>query len=284
MTLPDSAFPVGHQFYGSNYQIITRITIENNELVDNTWQDGNGNLLKGRIRTQKGELINVNPQNCEWLSQTFFRNEDDLYGFSVIVKSNSSKMFFTKVKEQVDFDSFVSIGKNFAKDKNNYYFGPRGKVIKEDHLQVYFDESYKEGLVNQNVLGLWNSKVATASEKVYWDGVLLKGVHSSLKRVCHYLYADQNYIYEFNLQKIKKIEGVDRASFVCYNYLKNKSIKSLASDKFKPVYCYTNKRELNEDFDFEYFRPLFEHLRGKISSDYWWYELEERFAKTNTIN
>ena len=291
MTLPESAFPSGYMNYGYNYQLIKCITIENNELVDHTWQDRNGNLSLGRITTQKGEPVYVNPQNCEWLSQTFFRNENDLYGFSVIVKSNSSKMFFNKVKAQVDFDSFVSIGKNFAKDKNRFYFGPGGKVIKEDDLKLYFDQSYKEDLDadhltlrNEAVFGLWNSKVATASEKVYWNGRLLQGVHSSLKRVCHYLYADCNHVYEFDLQKLKKIEGVDRASFVYFNYKKNNSVKSLGTDKFKPVYCYSNKRALKEVFDFEHFRPLFEHFRRNISSDYWWYELEDKFAKMNKRN
>lgn len=280
MTLPENAFPAGNLHYGRNYQIISKISIHENVLVDHYFKH-DGKLLNWVISDRKGKPIVVNPDDCEWLSQTFFRNEDTLYGFSLIEKGSSTKLFLTPVKGKVDFSTFEPLGENYAKDKNRYYYGPGGKVIKENHLELFADETYKEEWyklypekkTDQSLL-LWKSKIVTAGEKVYWKGTLAKGVDSSLKRINYSLFADSCNAYEYNLQRIKKIEGVDVSSLVFCNFIKNGAIKGLASDKFKPIYRYTRNEALEKGYDFKEHKPLFHERKDELGPDYWWYHLE----------
>ncbi len=191
-------------------------------------------------------------------------------------------MFLTKIKGQVDFGTFDPIGLNFARDKNRFYYGPGGKTIQTTDLRPFFNMVYKQEVYGNTPqiqrelkLELWKTRMAVEEESVYWDGILLKGVKGkSLRRVCTNLFADADHLYDFNLQKIKKIEGVDRDSFVYFNELKGNSIHSYATDKFKPIYCYALNRELDRQWDFRRMRPLFEHLRNQIGNDYWWYKIE----------
>ncbi|PKV50905.1 DKNYY family protein [Aquimarina sp. MAR_2010_214] len=281
MTLPENAFPKGNIGYGMNYQIISRISIRENHLIDNYFQQ-DGKLLNWVISNRRDTPIEVNPNDCEWLSQTFFRNEKTLYGFSLIEKSNSTKMFLTPIKGKVDFDTFEPLGKNYAKDKHRYYYGPGGKIIKENHLELFFDNTYRQEWLklhpsekSKQILSLWNSKIATSDEKVYWKGKLVKGVHSSLKRITPFFFADNYNVYAYDLQTIKKIEGVDIDSLVFCNIIKNNSIHGIVSDKFKPISKYLSKEDSLDKYDFKHNAPLFESKREELSSEYWWYELEK---------
>ncbi|MCB0456665.1 MAG: DKNYY domain-containing protein [Flavobacteriaceae bacterium] len=284
MILPLTAFPEGLPTFGINAEIIEKMTVVNNELTDNYYKDRTGKPLNLKIGTRNGSPVFINPDNSEWLSQTFFRNENELFGFSHIIKGASVKMFFTKIKGRVDFTSFEPLGLNFAKDKNKFYYGPGGKVINETSLHLYSNDEYKQDaykdsteMDNTKELNLWKSKIAITEKAVYWDGQLLKEVEpTTLQRVCYNIYADKYNVYDYDLQKIKKIEGIDRNSFIYYNHLENNSLKSYATDKYKPMHCYTLNRKIDADFDFDYMRPLFEYYRGKISEDYWWYKLEKK--------
>lgn len=285
MLLPDNAFPTGYPNYGRNYQIINKISIENNELTDNYFHDRDKQLLHWKITDRKGNPIYVNPDDCEWLSQAFFRNENTLYGFSLIEKSMSTKMFLTPVKGIVDFDAFEPLGMHYAKDQYRYYYGPGGKIIKEESLELYHDETYlKEWIAlhpdraKNRTLSLWRSHIAKSGNQLYWKGRLMKDVHaSSLKKIAKYAFIDTYSVYQYNLQNIKKIEGVDRASVVYLNHVKESgSIESLITDKYKPMYRYMYNQALDEKFDFNLFTPLFEKYRNELGPDYWWYQLEEK--------
>lgn len=288
MKLPDSAFPNGLNSYGRNHQIIDKITIRRNQLVVDYFQK-NGVLFQRPIGTRNKTEITVNRNDCEWLSQTFFRNENVLYGFSLIEKSASSKMFLSPIKGQVDFDTFKPIGKNYAQDKNRSYYGPGGKIISEKSLELFSDETYKEvwyqahpNLQNDIELKLWNSEIASCGEKIYWKGKLAAGVDSSLKRVTAMNFMDKTHVYEYNLQNIKKIEGVDINSLVYFNYLSpSNSIKSLICDKYQPLYCYLLGRKIESKFDFKTFKPLFNSKRTELNADYWWFKLEKELASKN---
>ncbi|CAM3867141.1 MULTISPECIES: DKNYY domain-containing protein [Flavobacterium] len=269
--------PIGREF-----QIISTITIKDNRLVENYYQDHKTNTQTNFFLDDiKGNPIYVDEDDCEWLSPTFLRNQEELYGFSLIEKGNSTKLFLTRIKAKVDFESFKAIGRFYAKDKNGFYFGPGGKTIKEDNLKLFFDETYREELNKLNndinndpIANLWNSKIAVSEEKVYWNGKLTKGIHSSLKRLTHSYWADDYSVFEYNLQNLKKIEGFDRETLVYRNSINGNSINELLTDKNKPAYCYKNESEPNEKYDFKRFAPLFIKLRDTLDRDYWWYKME----------
>ena len=287
MKLPDSAFPNGLLNYGKNHKIIDTITIENKELVEHYYVDEKETLVCWHIGSRNKSPILINPEDCEWLSQTFFRNENTLYGFSVIEKGRSTKLYLTAIKGTVDFDSFESLGENFAKDKYRYYYGPGGKIIKETHLELFFDQTYMETCININtsfkndsLLKLWKSEVAISGEKVYWKGRLAKDVHSSLKWVTLYNFIDDYNAYNYDLQNIKKIEGVDIDSLVYLNSIKGGFIKSLICDKYRPLYRYPPDLEVDDKLDYNEFKPLFSKYRDKLNEDYWWFKLEKKFNKS----
>lgn len=281
MILPENAFPTGKIGYGRNYQIISTISVVENLLIENYFQE-NGKFTNLVLSNRMGNAIKVSPNDCEWLSQSFFRNEETLYGFSLIEKSNSKKMFLTPIKGKIDFPSFKPISKYYAKDKNHFYYGPSGKIIKEQDLKLFFDDTYREEWKKlhpkekpEQLLSLWNSKIATAGDNVYWDGKLIKGVHSSLKRINQTLYADDHNVYLYDLQRIKRIEGVDMGSLVFCNLVKGGSIIGCASDKFKPIYKYLSNENNFTKYDFSFNAPLFESKRDILDKDYWWYKLEK---------
>ncbi|GAA4113904.1 hypothetical protein GCM10022393_13130 [Aquimarina addita] len=264
-------------------EIIPTITIKNNRLVENYYQDyKTKSKMNWFINDRKGEVIFFDENDCEWLSPCFIRNKNELYGFSLIEKSNSKKIFLTKVKTQVDFESFEPIGRFYAKDKNHFYYGPGGKKIKEDYLELFFDETYREEwnelYPDRNIpskIKRWNSKIAVSNEKVYWNGMLKKDIHPSLKRITKLYWADDYSVFEYDLQRLKKIDQFDRKTLIYKNFInKNGSIVSLITDINKPAYCYNGNLKPNEKYDFKKFTPLFEELRGKISNDFWWYKME----------
>lgn len=285
MQIPLSAFPYNHP-RSFEYDVINTIIVKNNQLVENFFKDHKtGVYANWKITDRKGNSIIVDETDCEWLSPTFFRNKDELYGLSLIIKSNSTKLFLTKVRAKVDFKTFTPISKYYAKDKNRYYYGPGGKTIKENHLDVYFDDSYKNEWYKirpdkkrDSILYLWDSYVAKSKDKVYWRGRVLKEAHISLKQITRYSWADDFSVYEnASSLKPKKIEKVDRESLVYMNIIKPNSIKGLITDKYKPVYRYLYNDTLNKkqaEFDFKEHTPLFEKYRGSISQDYWWYKME----------
>lgn len=263
-------------------EIISTITIKNNRLIENYYQDyKTKSKMNWFINDRKGEAIFFDENDCEWLSPTFIRNKNELYGFSLIEKSNSTKLFLTKVKTQVDFESFKSIGRFYAKDKNHYYFGPGGKKIKEDYLELFYDETYREEWnelhPDRNILletKIWNSKIAVSKEKVYWDGRLKKEIHPSLKRISQYFWADNYSVFEYDLQRLKKLDLFDRQTLIYKNFIRNGSLVCLITDIRKPANCYFNDSKPSHKYDFKRFTPLFEELRGKISNEYWWYQME----------
>ncbi|WAC02980.1 DKNYY domain-containing protein [Lacinutrix neustonica] len=191
-------------------------------------------------------------------------------------------MFLTPFKAKVDFETFEPLGKNYAKDKYRYYYGPGAKIINEKNLELFFDNTYKKEWLKLNpdenpkqVLSHWDSKIATTDEKVYWCGKLAKNVHPSLKRITPDFFADHQCVYSYNKQTIKKIEGVDIDSLVFVNIIKNNSILGIVSDKFKPIYKYLSKENDFSKFDFKFNAPLFEMKREILNSNYWWYQLEK---------
>ncbi|MFA9189443.1 hypothetical protein AAGV33_13285 [Flavobacterium sp. FBOR7N2.3] len=264
-------------------EIIDTITIKNNRLVENYFLDYKTQTkLNLFINDSKGNPIFFDESDCEWLTPTFIRNKDELYGFSLIEKSNSTKLFLTKVKTQVDFDSFEPIGRFYAKDKNHYYFGPGGKKIREDYLELFFDETYRNEWNNLHPdrntsleTKLWNSKIAVTKEKVYWDGNLKKEIHPSLKRISQYFWADNYSLFEYDLQRLKKLDSFDRQTLIYKNFIKNGSLICLVTDVHKPAHCYFNDSNPTDKYDFKIYTPLFEELRGKISNEYWWYQMED---------
>ena len=268
---------------GIEYQIITTISIKDNRLVENFYHDYKTNTQTNWfLNDQKGNPIYIDENDCEWLSPTFIRNKDELYGFSLIEKGNSTKLFLTRIKARVDFKSFTAIGRFYARDKSRFYFGPGGKTINEDHLELFFDETYREEWIrlnsdrnNKPIVSLWNSKIAISGEKVYWNGKLAKEIHSSLKHITPFYWADNYSVFEYNLQNLKKINGIDRESLIYKNTINGNSINGLLTDKNKPAYCYINKSEPNEKYDFKQFTPLFEELRSSLNKDYWWYKMEK---------
>ncbi|APQ16032.1 hypothetical protein [Maribacter hydrothermalis] len=268
-------------------QIIPTITIKDNRLVENYYVDFKTKAKVNRfINNQKGDPIFFNEDDCEWLSPTFIRNNNTLYGFSLIEKSNSVKLFFTEVKAQVDFYSFEPIGRFYAKDKNHFYYGPGAKKIKEDYLELFFDETYRDDwnklYPERNVPlknKLWNSNIAVSKDKVYWKGLLKKDIHPSLKRINQFYWADDYSVFEYDLQRLKKIEEFDRPTLVYNNFIINNSMHGLVSDIHKPAYCYYDDRQPNKKYDFKSFKPLFEDLRGSISNEYWWYKMEKEIEK-----
>ncbi|WP_299258656.1 DKNYY domain-containing protein [uncultured Aquimarina sp.] len=265
-------------------EIISTITIKNNRLVEDYFLDYKTQAkLNWFINDRKGEPIFFNENDCEWLTPTFIRSKNELYGLSLIEKSNSTKLFLTQVKTQIDFDSFEAIGRFYAKDKNHFYFGPGGKKIKEDYLELFFDETYKNewGKSNpdRNILletNLWNSKIAISKEKVYWEGRITKGIDPSLKRISQFFWADKYSVFEYNLQRLKKIDKFDRQTLIYKTFIRNGSLVSLVTDLKKPAHCYCNDCIPDNKYDFKRFTPLFEELRGVISNEYWWYQMENR--------
>lgn len=262
------------------YQIISTITIKDNRLIENYYRDHKTNTYTNWfLNDRKGNPIYFDENNCEWLSPTFLRNKEELYGFSLIEKSNSTKLFLTRVKGKVDFKSFKAIGRFYAKDDNRFYFGLGGKTIKEDSLELFFDDTYKKEWnklypINNMAVSLWNSKIAISGEKIYWNGKLSKGVHSSLKRITNVYWADNYSLFEHDHQNIKKINGIDRESLIYENSINGNAISGFVTDKYKPAYCYRNQSEPNEKYDFKQFAPLFEKRRGTLNGDYWWYKME----------
>ncbi len=263
-------------------EIISTIVIKNNRLVENYFLEHKTQTkLNWFINDKKGESIFFDEDDCEWLTPTFIRNKDELYGLSLIEKSNSTKLFLTKVKSKIDFDSFEPIGRFYAKDKNHYYFGPGGKKIREDYLELFFDETYKNEWRklhperNTSIeTKLWNSKIAVSKEKVYWNGRLKKEIHPSLKRISQYFWADDYFVFEYDLQRLKKLNSFDRQTLIYKNFIKNGSLVCLVTDLHKPAYCYFDNSKPSHKYDFKRFSPLFEELRGKISNEYWWYKME----------
>lgn len=270
----------------SEYQIIATITIKDNRLMENYYRDHKTNTLTNWfLNDRKGNPIYFDANDCEWLSPTFVRNKEELYGFSLIIKSNSTKLYLTRIRAKVDFKSFKAIGRFYAKDDNRFYFGIGGKTIKEDNLELFFDNTYKKewiklhSISTNTAVKFWNSKIAISGEKVYWNGRLSKDIHSSLKRITPFYWADNYSVFEYNLQNIKKANGIDRASLIYENTIKGNTIKGFVTDKYKPVYCYRDQREPNEKFDFKHFAPLFKKRRGTLSEDYWWYKMEKRLQQ-----
>jgi len=178
MQLPISAFPKNQIGYGLNAQLIATISVENNQLIEHWYRDKAGKPALQAIGLKNQQPLVVDPNNCEWLSQTFFRNQDKLYGFSHIVKSGSTKLFLSEIKAEVDFDSFESVSLNFAKDKYRYYYGPGGKIIKEASLEIFNDQLYLEEAYGEDktwqdkqYLERWKSRIARNESTLYWDGV-----------------------------------------------------------------------------------------------------------------
>ena len=281
MKISSSLFP-NNIPQGREFQLISTLTFKDNRLVENFYFDPKSNAQKNSfINDNNGNPIYIDENDWEWLSPTFLRNKNELYGFSLIEKSNSIKLFLTRVKAKVHFESFKAIGRFYGKDKNRCYFGPGGKTITENHLELFFDDTYREEWIKLNPdvpndpkMNLWNSKIATSGEKVYWDGKLANGIHSSLKRLTYSYWADDYSVFEYNLQTLKKINGFDRNSLIYKNIIKNNSIKELITDKYKPANCYLTKNEPTKKYDFIQFAPLFEELRGTLTNDYWWYKME----------
>lgn len=272
---------------GREYEIISTMTIINGRLVENYFRDHKTNILTNWcLNDQNGNPIEFDKKDYEWLSPTFIRNKDELYGFSLIEKSKSIKLFLTRIRTKVDFKSFKCIGRFYAKDNNHFYFGPGGRIIKEDYLDLFFDETYKEEWVklnpelnNSNLISLWNSKIAVSGEKIYWKGRLAKGVHSSLKRITQFYWADNYSVFEYDLQNLKKINGIDRNSLIYKNIVIGNSLKGFVTDKYKPAYCYSDDSEPNEKYDFEWFTPIFEAKRKTLGKDYLWYKMEDSLQK-----
>jgi hypothetical protein len=266
------------------YQVISTLVIQDKRLVENYYRDHKTNTQTNWfLNDRKGNPIYFDEKDCEWLSPTFIRNKDELYGFSLVEKGSATKLFLTRIKGKVHFESFKAIGRFYAKDANHFYFGPGGKTIKEGQLELFFDDSYKEQWIKLNpdrnmdpIVSLWNSTIAISGEKVYWNGKLAKDLHSSLKRLTSNYWADNYSVFEYNLQNLKKLIGFDRASLIYKNSINGNSIQGLLTDKNKPAYCYTNQTEPNEKYDFKRFAPPFEELRGAIDKDYWWYKMENR--------
>lgn len=266
------------------YEIINSLQLKENRLVENYYYDHRTQIQTNWfLNDRKGNPIYFDGNDCEWLSPTFIRNKDILYGFSLVEKGSSIKLYLTAVKGKVDFESFEAIGRFYAKDKHRFYFGPGAKIIKEDALELFFDDTYKKEWMalhpdkkKDSVINLWNSKIAIAGERVYWKGKLAKEVHGSLKRITSNYWADDYSVFEYNLQNLKKVNDFDRASLVYKNDIKGNSIKGMLTDKYKPVYCYVNKSNPNKKYDFKRFASLFEELRNELDKDvYWWYKMEK---------
>ncbi|CAH8285707.1 DKNYY family protein [Mariniflexile fucanivorans] len=285
MKISESLFP-NNVPQCREYQIISTIIIKDNRLVENYFRDYKTNIYKNWfINDRKVTPVFFDENDCEWLSPTFIRNKKELYGFSLIEKSNSTKLFLTQVKGNVDFKSFKAIGRFYAKDNNRFYFGPGGKIIKGDSLELFFDDTYKKEWINSSpnsnntFANLWNSKIAISGERIYWNGKLSKDIHSSLKRITKFFWADNYSVFSYDLQNLKKINDFDRKSLIYENTINEKPINGLVSDKYRPAYCYVNKTEPNETYDFQQFAPLFDKLRGTIDEDYWWYKMEHRLQQ-----
>lgn len=268
------------------YQIISTIQIKDKQLVEHYYQNHETNATTNWVlNDRKGTPIYFDENDCEWLSPTFIRNKEELYGFSLVEKSRSTKLFLTRVKGKVDFKSFKAIGRFYAKDNNRCYFGPGAKIIKEDKLELFFDDTYKQEWLkshsntNNPAANIWNSKIAVSGEKMYWNGRLLKDVHSSLKRITSYYWADKYSVFEYDLQNLKKIDGIDRASIIYTNSSKGNAINGLVTDKNKPVHCYLSGNEPSEKYDFKTFSPLFKERRAEIDENYWWYKMEKRIQE-----
>lgn len=201
---------------------------------------------------------------------------------ALIEKSASTNLFLTLVKAKVGFETFEPLGMNYTRDKNRYYYGSSAKVINEDHLQLFYDETYRAELIvkldadiyrEEINLKIWNSKVAISQQNVYWNGILKKELGLSLKRVTRFFYIDDSNVYYYNLQTLKKLEGVDKASVIYENYVSNSGyIKSLICDKYKPIHCYLQKSEIDPSHDFEVFEPLFEKYVAQLTKEYWWFQ------------
>ncbi len=270
-------------YRGREFEIISTMTIKHNRIVENYFTDyHNKTKVNGYINNRKGEPIYFDENDSEWLSPTFVRNKNELYGFSLIEKSNSTKLFLTRVRAPVDFESFKSIGRFYAKDKNHYYYGPGGKSIKEDYLELFFDDTYldewKEAYPDRITpfeYSLWNSEIAVSKEKVYWKGIYKKEIHPSLKRISQFVWADDFSVFEYDLQRLKKIDAFDRQTLIYKNFIRNGSKVSLVTDIHKPIESYYRDSEPRYKYEFKNYAPLFEELRGKISHEYWWYKMEK---------
>lgn len=227
------------------------------------------------VNRKKEELL-VDADSFKPISDCYFLDNNDIYALHLIIKSASTKIYFSKLIHP-DRESFQPISRYFAKDKNSYYY--LNKKIKESYLELFDDQTYKLDIgikkSKEDGHALWCSRVAISKDTIYWQGIEKKEVDVSLKKITPYLYADKNNVYSYNLQNIKKIAGVDRKSLVYFNVLKNNSIYGYATDKHKPISCYVNKSEISQKYDYKKYTSFFKKNRDKLSQEYWWYKMEK---------
>ena len=267
-------------------EVIKTMSIKENRLVENYFKDfTTQQKVNWFVNNKKGEPILIDESNYEWLSPTFIRIQNDLFGFSLIEKSNSVKLFLTKVKEDVDFDTFQPLNRFYAKDKHRYYYGPGGKTIKEDNLKPLFNDEYQQAwnkLYPERAtplnFELWNTKNAISPNHMYWHGMLKKELHTSLRRISQFFWVDDYSVYYYDLQRLKKLEDFDRSTLLFKTEVREGRLKSFITDINKSAHCYINNSEPNPKYDYNEYAPFFEELRGSISENYWWYKMEKAKA------
>jgi len=270
-TIPKDVVP---SLFGVYVQIktIEQMVVEKNNTI----------TIDGKPLTNtKKDIVQIDSATFKCISLSFFCDKNNVYGLNYILKSASVKYYLSKIKG-VDLTSFKPISMYYAQDKNRSYFGPGGKIIKEIDLQLFHDDYANnkrisgksvDNTIDYSSTFSWSSDFMLGKEHVYYRGKVLKEADpKTFKRPHQSYFIDKNRIYEKNGLSIKAFEGVDMDSLI---FFKNKSY--YCTDKHQPLDCYVFGNELNERH-FDSFKPYFEAQRNQLPKDYWWFEMEKRFA------